>query len=254
MASTRSGIQAKETARKGAYGIDAPYLLPIPIVLCLFNIIQAILSRRFWPLFPASLILLAIACGLHSSLRGKFVVWSDLLDRLKLHGDERILDLGCGRGAVLLLAAERVARGRAIGVDLWRKTDQSGNSVEATRANAAAEGVLDRVELHTADITALPFEPDSFDVVVSNLVFHNLKGRSARRKATDEALRVLCPGGRLLIADLFGTQALANHLRQLGMINVQRENLGCRAWWSGPWLPTHLVSATKPCVPTRPAS
>src|SRR5215471_20907344 len=104
MASTRSGIRAKETARKGAYGIDAPYLLPIPIVLCLFNIIQAILSRRFWPLFPASLILLAIACGLHSSLRGKFVVWSDLLDRLKLHGDERILDLGCGRGAVLLLA------------------------------------------------------------------------------------------------------------------------------------------------------
>jgi hypothetical protein len=81
------------------------------------------------------------------------------------HGPYR---LGCGRGAVLLLAAQHLTTGRAVGVDLWRRVDQSGNSPEATRRNALAEGVADRVELHTADMTALPFEDNSIDVVVSS--------------------------------------------------------------------------------------
>jgi len=61
-------------------------------------------------------------------------------------------DLGCGRGAVLLMAAQQLTTGWAVGIDLWRGVDQSGNSVEATRRNAIAEGVADRVEL----VPALP--------------------------------------------------------------------------------------------------
>ena len=57
--------------------------------------------------------------GLYASRRGKFVVWADLLRNLKLRGDEHVLDLGCGRGAVLLLAAEQLSTGKAVGVDLW---------------------------------------------------------------------------------------------------------------------------------------
>ena len=74
----------------------------------------------------------------------------------------------------LLLAAERLATGLAVGVDLWRKGDQSGNAAEVTMNNAVAEGAADRVELHTADMAALPFEDGSFDVIVSNiaLVIH----------------------------------------------------------------------------------
>jgi cyclopropane fatty-acyl-phospholipid synthase-like methyltransferase len=41
------------------------------------------------------------------------VVWAELLDGLRLRGDERILDLGCGRGAVLLMAAQHLTTGRA---------------------------------------------------------------------------------------------------------------------------------------------
>ena len=44
----------------------------------------------------------------YTTRRGKFIAWADLLDQLNLRGDERILDLGCGRGAVLLLAAQRL--------------------------------------------------------------------------------------------------------------------------------------------------
>src|SRR6185369_12911426 len=145
---------------------------------------------------------LFLAAYLYFTLRGKFVVWAGLLDRLNLRGDERILDMGCGRGAVLLLAAQHLTTGRAVGVDLWRKVDQSGNSLEATQRNAVAEGVADRVELHTADLRALPFEENGFDVVLSNFAIHNISVRAGREKAISEAVRVLRPGGRLLIVDV----------------------------------------------------
>jgi ubiquinone/menaquinone biosynthesis C-methylase UbiE len=190
-------------------------------------------------------VLACAACGLHTSRRGKFVVWAELLDQLKLRGDERILDLGCGRGAVLLLAAQHLTTGRAVGVDLWRRGDQSGNAAEATRRNALAEGVADRVELHTADMTALPFEADSFDVVVSNVAIHNIKGQASREKAIEEAVRVLRPGGRLMIADIWASNLYRTHLAKLGTIDIARRALGWRMWWSGPWLPTRLVTATK---------
>src|SRR5262245_65623978 len=101
----------------------------------------------------------------YATRAGKFAVWAELLDRLELKGDERLLDIGCGRGAVLLMAAQCLPRGRAVGVDVWSSTDQSGNAEEVTRQNAALEGVAECVELHTADMRQLPFDDDSFDVV-----------------------------------------------------------------------------------------
>jgi len=65
---------------------------------------------------------------LYSTLRGKFLIWARLLDDLHLHGDEDLLDVGCGRGAVLLAAALRLPDGRAVGADLWRRRDQTGNT------------------------------------------------------------------------------------------------------------------------------
>jgi ubiquinone/menaquinone biosynthesis C-methylase UbiE len=235
--------------RNGASGIDAPYLLPVPAALIVANLVQGIVTGTTWPLVAAGLVMACMACGLYASRRGKFVVWAELLDRLALRGDERIPDLGCGRGAVLLMAARRLTTGRATGVDLWRRQDQSGNSAEAKRRNAIAEGVIDRVELHTAGIAALPFEDGCFDVVVSNVAIHNVKGGAGRDRAIGEAVRVLRPGGRLLIADLRATGRYCRRLSELGMVDVVRRGLGWRMWWSGPWLVTHLVTATK--LPVR---
>jgi arsenite methyltransferase len=229
--------------RRGSYGIDAPYafaFIGVVIVLELvWAVVTAITSGRLSP-FLLVLFLFAIAAFyLHSTLRGKFLVWAELLDTLNLRGDERILDLGCGRGAVLLLAAQHLTTGRAVGVDLWRGFDQSGNSEEATQRNAIAEGVTDRVELHTADMMALPFEDNSFDLVVSSLAIHNIRGRAGRVKAIDEAVRVLRPGGRLMIADVRGTRHYEAQLAKIGMSNVARKRLGWRFWCP-------LVIATKP--------
>jgi SAM-dependent methyltransferase len=182
---------------------------------------------------------------IYATRSGKFVVWDRVLDGLRLRGDETVLDLGCGRGAVLLAAAKRLPEGRAIGVDLWR-ADQTENSQEATWANAALENVSDRVEVRTADMAALPLADESVDVIVSNLAIHNIPTRAGRRRALEEAVRVLRPGGRLAIADLWETRQHAANLREIGWRNRTRRNLGWRMWYGGPWFSTRLVTATKP--------
>jgi arsenite methyltransferase len=232
--------------RRGSYGLDAPYAISAIVVLAVAGLVAAIVSGRVGPSLAALFMLTVAAFVLHTTLRGKFAVWDELLDGLDLRGDERILDLGCGRGAVLLMAARRLTTGRAVGVDLWRRGDQSGNSLEATRRNAIAEGVADRVELHTGDMTALPFEDDGFDVVVSSLAIHNIRGRAGRERAIGEAARVLRPGGRLMIADIRGTRHHQAQLAGMGMSDVARRGLGWRFWWGGPWAETRLVTATKP--------
>ena len=130
--------------RRGSYGIDAPFAPAFLAGLAILYLVLAIVTGKgmFW--LALSFILAFEVFYLHGTLRGKFVLWAALLDRLRLRGDERIVDLGCGRGAVLLMAAQHLTTGRAVGVDLWRTVDQSGNSAEATQRNAIAEGVADQ--------------------------------------------------------------------------------------------------------------
>jgi SAM-dependent methyltransferase len=182
----------------------------------------------------------------YTTLRGKFRVWSAEIDRLGLAGDERVVDLGCGRGAVLLLAARRLTDGRALGVDLWRWGDQSGNSEAATRANAEAIGVGDRVDLLTADLRALPLPDACAELVVSSLALHNIQAFEDRGAAVGEAYRVLAPGGRLRIADFRNAPQYAELLRRLGAVDVGVRRLGWRFWYGGPWFATSMVSAAKP--------
>jgi len=234
--------------RKADYGFDAGYRLPLAGIFCIAIIVAAALSRRAGPLIGACAASFFVFTGLHTSRRGKFLVWHELLDDLHLRGNERILDLGCGRGAVLVSAARRLPEGRGFGVDIWSRSDQSGNSVGAIRKNAAAEGVAPRVVPVTGNMMALPFRSNSFDVVVSSVAIHNIRSRVGRETAVDEAVRVLRPGGRLLIADLSSTVAYRRRLEGLDKANIDRRSLGWRMWWSGPWRATYLVTATKPDV------
>jgi ubiquinone/menaquinone biosynthesis C-methylase UbiE len=78
------------------------------------------------------------------------------------------------------------------------------------------------------------------------LAIHNIPGHAGRQKAIDEAVRVLRPGGRLLIADMRATRHHQARLVELGMRAVARRGLGWRSWWGGPWATTRLVTATKP--------
>ncbi len=157
-----------------------------------------------------------------------------------------VLDMGCGRGAVLTAVARRLTKGRVTGVDIWSTTDQSGNAKDATLRNASLEGVRDRVNIETGDMRALPCKDAMFDLVVSSLAIHNIRSNADRRRAISEGFRVLKPGGRMVIADIRATAIYADELRKLGASNVARRRLGWRFWWGNPFAATTLLTASKP--------
>ena len=157
-------LESHETARD--YGIDGPGLVIGFIVAGLLlallaggalgsptqRLVPVALSVVFAAL--AGLLLAYAAVMLGSSLVGKLRVRDRLVAALALSESAHVLDAGCGRGLALIGCAKQLTSGRAVGVDLWSARDLSDNNPAATRANAAVEGVADRVEVHTGDIRA----------------------------------------------------------------------------------------------------
>jgi SAM-dependent methyltransferase len=174
-----------------------------------------------------------------SSLVGKQSVWRGVLDGLDLPPDAQVLELGPGRGWLLVEVAERLGpAGHITGIDLWRTRDQAGNSRAATEANLAAAGVLSQVTLVDGDFASLPFPDASFDVAFANLAIHNLSGDS-RRDAVREMARVLRPGARAVIVDFQHTAAYADLLAEAGLA-VRRSHADLRMW-----PPVRSVTATR---------
>jgi len=105
---------------------------------------------------------------------GKFRHRDRMLRLVSWRGDETVLDVGTGRGLLIIAAAKRLKNGRAVGIDIWKKSDLSGNSLERTLQNIAAEGVAGKVELLSEDAQKMSFPDATFDVVLSNLCLHNI--------------------------------------------------------------------------------
>src|SRR3954466_6494430 len=106
---------------RASYGVDAPpalFGLASGSVLLLAATIASAIGSGWWALIPGVMTLYFVTSTslyVHTTRRGKLEVWRDVLDTLAPRGDERALDLGCGRGAVLIAVAKRLPAGRATG-------------------------------------------------------------------------------------------------------------------------------------------
>jgi SAM-dependent methyltransferase len=243
---------------KTDYGLDAPGVVAGNAVAGVAALAGAAVGwaalRRRHPMAAAVVagwlgvwgLVAGLQAGLmvRSSRIGKLRERDRLLDGLPWRGDEWVLDVGCGRGLLLIGAARRLTTGRAVGLDLWRRQDQAGNDPVSTMANAEVEGVAERVELRDGDARRLPFYQQTFDVVVSSMALHNIPGAAGRTAAVDEIARVLKPGGRVAILDYRDTGRYAAALAAAGLGDVQRSR---RRF--GMYPPVRVVTATKLQLP-----
>jgi arsenite methyltransferase len=220
---------------KADYGMDAPGLQlatryggVVAVVAGRMLSDNGVMSQTAWAIRAGTWIMwtgvaffLFSAAMWLSSRVGKLLLRNAVLDSIAWRGDEQVLDVGCGHGLMLLGAARHLTSGHAVGVDVWSQRDQKNNSAGATMENARREGVAERVEVRDSDARELPFPENSFDVVVSSLVVHNISGAAERENAIREMARVLKPGGQLAVADLVHVRQYEGVLRSLGWEQTQ---------------------------------
>ncbi len=234
------------------YGIDAPATIRT-YVLVGFGLALAgrlVASLRIGGLAarltPALLTLAGAASfGFAGSMlayasRGKPAFRDRLLEMIDWRGDENVLDIGTGRGWLLIGAAKRLTAGSAMGIDAWTAADGAEHNIERALRNAEIEGVRAKVRVKSEDVRRLSFADNSFDVVLSALYLHTIADRDGRTAACREIARVLKPGGTVLLADFAATR---QYERMLGAAGLVAER-------SGPYLResfTYLrvVAATK---------
>jgi arsenite methyltransferase len=208
------------------YGIDAPGVirnLALIGVACgvvaafsPFRIHGSVIDLRgFW--LPAIVFVVEAGLMLLYSLKGKFRHRDRMLTMANLRGDENVLDIGTGRGLLLVGAAKRLVTGRALGLDIWKTSDLSGNAREKTEQVLAQEGVADRCRLleRPAQETGLP--DASFEVILSNLCLHNISAKGERDAACREIVRLLKPGGVAIISDFKNTGQYAKVFEAAGL-------------------------------------
>lgn len=240
------------TIGKADYGIDAPgvirnfFLIGVAGAVAgwflpSFSIAGYTITFVGSTLFWWSLVNIASSVFMILYARhGKFKHRDRMLDMISWKGGETVLDIGTGRGLLMIGAAKRLTTGRSIGIDIWNAEDLSGNKMENTLRNIRVEGVEGKVDLRSEDVRKMTFPDSSFDVILSNLCVHNIYNPEERAQACREIARVLKSGGTALISDFRHTAEYEAELARAGL-RVRRT----KPFLLDTYPPLRIVIATK---------
>ena len=140
---------------------------------------------------------------LRARAESEIAVRDEYLSLLGVAPGERVLDVGCGSGAVTRTLARRIAPdGRAVGMDT------SAALLEVARELAGDAGLDAMIEFKEGDCRALPFPDASFDAVVAATTLSHVPDA---QRALAEMVRVTRPGGRVGVFDVDGDLTLFAH-------------------------------------------
>ena len=191
--------EKRQEPRYGYYGLPKFSILIVVVIL-----IGVSVTIFLWELLG----IVIICFGVYAFLSFMIMQWRvgqseswQLPKILKLKGDEKVLDVGCGLGRMTIAVAKQLNKGKVIGVDIWDKMEIPGNSPENAHANAKIEGVQDKVEFKTGNVLNLQFSDNFFDLVTSSSVINNLHSKADKMGALREIYRVLKTGGKFLMIE-----------------------------------------------------
>jgi ubiquinone/menaquinone biosynthesis C-methylase UbiE len=218
----------KAASGRATYGFDAPGVIRGLLVAGIVGVVVGASAEglasgwiRIATLTVGTVAIVPLLLGISMvayGVIGKHRMRDHMLSLIDWHGDERVLDIGTGRGLLLIGAAKRLDRGgTATGIDIWLAEDLTDNTLDRLAENVGAEGVDGRVALMTEDARTLSFPDASFDVVLSLYCIHNIEDKAEQKSALLEIVRVLRPGGRALIGEYLPTHRYADIFREAGM-------------------------------------
>ncbi len=169
-----------------------------------------------------------------------------LLEHMQWDGQGKLLDIGCGAGALSIKCAKKYSKAAITGIDYWGS--EWNYAKEQCESNAKIEGIENQISFQKGDAAKLEFADETFDAAVSNFVFHEVRSQPDKQLVVREALRVVKKGGVFVFHDMFEQKMLygdmntfIEQLRKEGITeihyvaNTEKETF-IPGYLSAPWM------------------
>jgi ubiquinone/menaquinone biosynthesis C-methylase UbiE len=158
-----------------------------------------------------------------------------ILEHVEKNSTGKVLDIGTGNGILVIKAAMRYPAAQVTGVDMWGTDWEYSKSICAQNARIAR--VVERIEFKKGDAASLNYADETFDIVVSNLTFHEVKLVKHKSDVMRDALRLVKPGGSFAFidytsnnpvnaTDIIGHKEIGMFLQSMVFLDVKDEPTG----------------------------